>query len=125
MRKQRGSTSPSKVYAKRERTADFLLGEESVTLDPEASKVRSELLGRLEYDAGHAQTSSSVSIGGDIVNINRLLSSNLAGFEGFAVDERVRLAGIDTVRVDTDGEETEEGEAGFLVRHVDGIGVRK
>src|SRR5882762_3688728 len=87
---KRGSTSPSKVYAKRERTADFLLGEESVRLDPEASKVRSELLGRLEYDAGHAQTSSSVSIGGDIVNINRLLSSNLAGFEGFAVDERVR-----------------------------------
>ena len=48
-----GSTSPSKVYAKRERTADFLLGEGSVEADAEISEVGLELFGRLEDDPGH------------------------------------------------------------------------
>jgi len=56
-----GSTSPSKVYAKRGRTADFLLGEGSVEADPKTSEIGLELFGRLEDDPGHPEALSGAS----------------------------------------------------------------
>ena len=120
-----GSTSPSKVYAKRERTADFLLGEGSVEADPKTSEIGLELFGRLEDDPGHPEALSGLRVGGNIVNINGFLGPDLAGLEGFTVDERVGLAGADAVGIDTDGKEAEEGEAGLIIGHVDWVGVRK
>jgi hypothetical protein len=119
------STSPSKVYAKRERTADFLLGEGSVEADPKTSEIGLELFGRLEDDPGHPEALSGLRVGGNIVNINGFLGPDLAGLEGFTVDERVGLAGADAVGIDTDGKEAEEGEAGLIIGHVDWVGVRK
>ena len=119
------STSPSKVYAKRERTADFLLGEGSVEADPKTSEIGLELFGRLEDDPGHPEALSGLRVGGNIVNINGFLGPDLAGLEGFTVDERVGLAGADAVGIDTDGKEAEEGEAGLIIGHVDRVGVRK
>ena len=118
-------TSPSKVYAKRERTADFLLGEGSVEADPKTSEIGLELFGRLEDDPGHPEALSGLRVGGNIVNINGFLGPDLAGLEGFTVDERVGLAGADAVGIDTDGKEAEEGEAGLIIGHVDRVGVRK
>jgi hypothetical protein len=123
--KWRCGTSPSKVYAKRERIADFLRGEGSVESDPKIAEVGLELFGRLEDDPGHPEALSGSRVGGYIVNINGFLGSDLAGFEGFAVDERVGLAGADAVGINTRGKEAEEGEAGLVMGHMDGIGVRK
>jgi hypothetical protein len=122
-KKRGGSTSPSKVYAKRERTADFLLDQGSVELDAEISEVGLELLGRLEDDSGHAQALGGLRIGGNIININGFLGPDVAGLEGCAVDEGVGLASADAVRINADGKEAEEGEARLLMGHVDGVGV--
>ncbi len=53
-RKQRCSTSPSKVYLKSEPNADFLRDERSVELDSKILEIGLELLGRLEDNPGHA-----------------------------------------------------------------------
>src|SRR5713226_1371483 len=110
-----GGTSPSKVYAKSEPTAEFLLDERSVEVDTEISEIGLELFGRVEGDGGHAEALSRLRVGGNIVNINGLLGLHLAGLEGGSIDERVGLAGTDAVGIDADGEEAEEGEAGVLV----------
>src|SRR5258707_194744 len=110
-KKRRRRTNPSKVYAKRERTADFLLGTELVELDSESSQVVLELFGRLEYDPGHAKPLSCFGIGGHIVNIDGFLCTHFAGFEGFPVDKRVRLACAHPVGIDPMGKKTEEGVA--------------
>jgi hypothetical protein len=120
-----GSTSPSKVYAKRERTADFLLGEGSVKADPKISEVGLELFRRLEDDPGHAKALSGLRVGGNIVNINGFLSPDFAGLEGFAVNKRVGLAGADMEGIDADWKEAKEREAGLIIGHVDGVGIRK
>jgi len=125
MEKSGGSTSPSKVYAKRERTADFLLGERSVELDPQISEIGLELLRRLEDDPGHAKALSRLNISSNIVNVNGFLGPDLAGLEGLTIDDRVGLASADAVGVDTDGKEAEKGEARLLIGHVDGVGVRE
>src|SRR5216684_5382385 len=103
-------TSPGKGYAKRERTADFLLGVGSVQLNSELSEIGLELFGRFEDDSRHPEALSGLRVGGNIVNINGFLGPDLAGLEGFTVDERVGLAGADAVGIDTDGKEAEEGE---------------
>src|SRR6266851_5176228 len=125
MEKSGGSTSPSKVYAKRERTADFLLGERSVELDPQISEIGLELLRRLEDDPGHAKALSRLNISSNIVNVNGFLGPDLAGMERFAVNDWVRLAGTYSVGVDTNGKEAEEGEARLLMGHMDRVGVRE
>ena len=114
-------TSPSKVYAKRERTADFLLGEGSVEADPKTSEIGLELFGRLEDDPGHPEAVSRFRVGVNVVNINGFLGPDFAGLEGFAVDDRVGLAGPDAVGIDTDGKEAEKGEAVLCIGHVDGV----
>jgi hypothetical protein len=110
-----GGTSPSKVYAKSEPTDDFLLDAGSVEVDPKISEIGLELLGRLEGDGGHAEASSRLRIGGNVVYVYGLLGLHLSSLEGGAVDERVGLAGADKVGIDANGEEAEEGEAGVLV----------
>src|SRR5258706_10357580 len=125
VKKGRGSTSPSKVYAKRERTADFLLGTELVELDSESSQVVLELFGRLEYDPGHAKPLSCFGIGGHIVNIDGFLCTHFAGFEGFPVDKRVRLACAHAVGIDPLGKKTEEGVASLGVGPVERVGIGK
>src|ERR1700674_699374 len=52
------STSPSKVYAKTERTADFLLGVVSVQLNSKLSEIGLELFGRLKDDSRHPEALS-------------------------------------------------------------------
>jgi len=58
-----GSTSPSKVYAKRGRTADFLLGEGSVEADPRLRRLDWSCSGRLEDDPGHPEALSGLRVG--------------------------------------------------------------
>ena len=123
--KQGRSTSPSKVYAKRERTADFLLEEESIKSDSESSEVGLELLRRLEDDSCHPKTLSRFRVGGNVVNINGFPSSDFAGLKGCTIDDWVGLAGADAVGVDAGGKEAKEGEARLLMGHVDGVGVGK
>src|SRR5260370_38959774 len=72
--KQRGSTSPSKVYANRERTADFLLEEASIKSDSKSPEVGLELLGRLEENSRHPKASGRLRVGGNVVNVNRFRS---------------------------------------------------
>src|SRR5713226_6599525 len=122
--KWRCGTSPSKVYAKRERIADFLRGEGSVESDPKISEIGLELFGRLEDDPGHPEALSGFRVGGNIVNINGFLGPDLAGLEGFPVDDGVRLARTNPIGIDTNGKEAEKGEAGLFIGHVDGVGIR-
>ena len=123
--KQRGSTSPSKVYANRERTADFLLEEESIKSDSESPEVGLELLGRPEDNPCHPKAAGRLRIGGDIVNIDGFRSPDFAGAKCLAIDDRVGLAGANAVRIDAVGKEAEEGETRLLMGHVDGVGVGK
>ena len=125
MRKQRGSTSPSKVYAKRERTADFLLKEASVKSDSEASEIGLQLLGRLEDNSCHPEALGRFRVGGNVVNVNGFRSPDFASAKGLAIDNRVGLAGANAVRIDAVGKEAEEGKTSLLMRHVDGVGVGK
>src|SRR5258707_1562854 len=117
-------TSPGKVYAKRERTADFLLGVGSVQLNSELSEIGLELFGRLEDDSRHPEALSGFRVGGNIVNINGFLGTDLAGLEGFAVDDWVRLARANAIGIDANGKEAEKGEASLFIGHVAGIGIR-
>ena len=117
-------TSPSKVYAKRERITDFLLGVESVQLNSKLSEIGLELFGRLKDDSRHPEALSGFRVGGNIVNINGFLGTHLAGLEGFAVDDWVRLARANAIGIDANGKEAEKGEAGLFIGHVDGIGIR-
>ncbi len=117
-------TSPGKVYAKRERTADFLLGVGSVQLNSELSEIGLELFGRFEDDSRHPEALSGFRVGGNIVNINGFLGPDLAGLEGFPVDDGVRLARTNPIGIDTNGKEAEKGEAGLFIGHVDGVGIR-
>src|SRR5260370_3587789 len=82
-----GGTSPGKVYAKRERIADFLRGEGSIESDPKIAEVGLELFGRLEDDPGHPDALSGSRVGRYIVNINGFLGSDPASLEGRRVDE--------------------------------------
>ena len=117
-------TSPSKVYAKRERTADFLLGVVLVQLNSKLSEIGLELFGRLKDDSRHPQALSGFHEGGNIVNINGFLGLDVAGLEGFPVDNWVRLARANAIGIDTNGKEAEKGEAGLFIGHVDGVGIR-
>src|SRR5437879_10378958 len=117
-------TSPSKVYANRERTADFLLGFGSVELNSELSEIALQLVRRSKDDSRHAEALSSLGIGGNVININRFLGLDLAGLEGFAIDDRVRLACADPIGIDADRKEAEKGEPGLFMGHVDGVGTR-
>jgi len=118
-----GSTSPSKVYAKRERTADFLLGEGSVERMPR-SRIGLELFGRLEDDPVIPRRRAAPHTR-QYRQYNGFLGPDLAGLEGFTVDERIGLAGADAVGIDADGKEAEEGETGLFIGHVDRVGIRK
>ena len=122
--KSRGSTSPSKVYANRERTTDFLLGEQLFEQNSQASEVGLELLGRLEDDSRHAQTPGGVSVGRDIVNIDGFFGTDFASFKRHAIDDGIGLASSHAKGIDPNREKPEEGEARFLMRHMDRIGVR-
>src|SRR2546429_6668279 len=104
-------TSPSKVYANRGRTADFLLGFGSIELNSELSEIGLELFGRLKDDSRHPEALSCFRIGGNIVNINGFLGPHLAALKAFMVDHRVRLAravpvGIDTTWTDAEQHDT-------------------
>ena len=123
--KQRGSTSPSKVYSKRTPTADFLLEEVSIKSDSESPEVGLELLGRPEDNPCHPKAAGRLRIGGDIVNIDGFRSPDFAGAKGFAINNRVGLASAHAVGIDAVGKEAEEGEACLRMRHVDGVGVGK
>src|SRR5713101_1079509 len=123
--KQTGGTSPCKVYANRERITDFLLGVRSIEQDAKLPKIGLKLFGGLKDDSGHTQALSCFRVGDHIVNIDGFLGSDLAGHESCTVDQRVRLARTDSVGIDPDGKEAKKGEAGLLIGHVDGVGVRE
>jgi len=124
-KKRRCSTSPSKVYPKGQVTADFLLCAGSINLDPEASEVGLELFGRFEDNSGHPQAGGRLCVGRNVVDINGFLRPHLTSPKSLAVDDGVRFACADPVGIDANGEKAEEGEASFLMGHVDGIGIRK
>ncbi len=124
-KKRGGSTRPSKVYAKRERTADFLLDEGSVESNPKASEVGLKLFGRLENDASHPKATSGLRVGGNVVNINGFPSPDLASLQGLAIDNRIGLARANAIGIDPDGKEAKEGETDLLMGHVDRVGIRK
>src|SRR5437016_7901813 len=117
-------TSPSKVYANRGRTADFLLGFGSIELNSELSEIRLELFGRLKDDSRHPEALSCFRVGGNIININGFPGPDLAGLESFTVDDWVGLARPHPIGIDTHGEEAKKREAGLFIGHVDGIGIR-
>src|SRR5713226_2348040 len=121
--KQRGSTSPSKVYAKRERTADFLLKEASIKPDSESTEIGLQLLGRLEDNSCHPEALGRLRVGGNVVNIDGFGGLDFAGAKCLAIDNRVGLAGANAVRIDAVGKEAEEGETSLLMGHVDGVSV--
>ena len=123
--KQRGSTSPSKVYAKREGIADFLLKEASVKSDSEGSEIGLQLLGRLEDNSCHREALGRLRVGGNVVNINGFGGLDFAGAKCLAIDNRVGLAGANAVRIDAVRKEAEEGETSLLMGHVDGVSVGK
>jgi len=123
--KHGGGTSPSKVYVKRERKADFLLGEPSIEFDSNGSEVGLELLRRPKDDPGHPQTLGRFRIGGNVIDIDGFLCPDLASLEGLAIDDWIGLTGSDPEGIDSDGKEAEEGKTGLFLRHVDGIGIRK
>ena len=120
-----GGTSPSKVYAKRERTADFLLAGDLSSSDPQIVKVGLELFGRLEYDGRHAKPLGSFSVGGNVVNINGLFGADFAGAERFPIDERIGFTSADRTRVNPCVKEAEKIEAGLHVCYMEGISVGK
>ena len=124
-RKPEGGTSPSKVYANIERTADFLLCRASIEVDTQVSKVRLELFRRLEDDSGHAKVLSRFRIGGYIVYVDGFLGAHLAGPKGFPIDERIGLAGADTEGIDAYRKEAEEREMRLSMGHVEGVGIGK
>src|SRR6266478_2208691 len=115
----------AKFTLKRSQQRIFCLTRPLVDLDPEPSELRLELLGGMEDDPCHPEAGGSLRIGCNVVDIYGFLRPNLACLERLAVDDGVRLACADVVRIDADGEEAKEGEAGFLVGHVDGIGIRE
>src|SRR6267143_4345397 len=118
-----GGTSPSKVYANRERTADFLLGRESVHFDTEASEVRLKLAGGLEAETSHAEPLRSFGIGRDVINEDGFLGADFACAKGFCVDERIGFVGANAKGINANRKEPEEGETRFGVGHVNGIGI--
>ena len=122
---QGGGTSPSKVYVKRERKADFLLGEPLIEFDSKGSEVGLELLGRPKDDPSHPQALGSFRIGGNVIDIDGFLCPHPATLEGLAVDDWIRFTGSDAEGIDSDGKEAEEGKTRLFLRHVDGIGIRK
>ena len=79
----------------------------------------------MEDDPGHPQAGGGRRILRNIVNINSFLRPDRASLESLAVDDRVRFACADSVRIDADWKEAEKGETGFLMGHVDRIGIRK
>src|SRR5258708_19772505 len=123
--KQRGSSSTSKVYAKRERTADFLLKEASVKSDSEASEIGMQLLGRLKDNSCHPEALGRLRVGGNVVNVNGFRGRDSAGAKSLAIDNRVGLAGANAVGIDAVGKEPEKGKTRLRMRHVDGVGVGK
>ena len=123
--KQRGSTSPSKVYAKSERTADFLLKEASVKSDSEGSEIGLQLLGRLEDNSCHTEALGGLCIGGNVVNVDGFGGLDFAGAKCLTIDNWVGLASANAVRIDVDGKEAEERETRLRMGHVDGVSVGK
>jgi len=93
-------------------------------LNSELLEIGLELLRRLKDDSRHPKALGGFCVDGNIVNINGFLGPDLAGLEGFPVDDRVRLARAYAIGIDTNGKEAEKGEAGLFMGHVDGIGVR-
>src|SRR5260370_37961164 len=108
--KEVGGTSPSKVYANRERITDFLLGIRSIEQDAKLPKIGLQLFGGSKDDSGHPQALSCLRVGRYIVNIDGLLCSDLTGLESFAVDQWVRLARADTIRIAAAGKEAKKRE---------------
>ena len=123
--KTEGGTSPSKVYANRERTADFLLCWVSIKVDTQVSKVCLELLRRLEDDSGHAKVLSRFRIGGYIVYVDGFLSAHLTGTKSLPIDERIGFTDADTEGIDAYGKETEERKMRLSMGHMNGVGIGK
>src|SRR5260370_38816051 len=121
--KQRGRTSPSKGYANREQTADFLLEEASIKSDSKSPEVGLELPGRLEDNSRHPKASGRLRVGGNVVNVNRFGSPDFTGAKGLAINNRVGLADADAVRIVTVGKKAEAWEARLHFGHQDLIGV--
>ena len=122
-RERMGGTSPSKVYANRERTTDFLLGLDSTFFNPQLAQVFLKLAGVFEDNSRHAKLPSRFGIGWDIVNIDGFLRSDLASTEGFLVDERIRFTCPHSKGIDARGKEPEKREACLNVGHVNRIGI--
>jgi hypothetical protein len=120
-----GGTSPSKVYAKRERTADFLLAGVLSGSDLQFVKGGLELFGRLENDTGHPEALGSFGIGGNVVNIYGFFRADFAGAERLSINERIGFAGADGARVNADVKQPEELEVGLHMGDVDRVGIRK
>ena len=102
----------------------FCVALASVQLNSQLSEIGLKLFWRLKDDCRHPQALRGFGVGRNIVNINGFLGPDLAGLEGFSVDDRVRFARANAIGIDTNGKEAEKGEAGLFMGHVDGIGVR-
>ena len=108
-------TSPSKVYANRERTTDFLLGKASVHLNAKFAEVGLELLVGAEDESSHAEPLRGFGIGRDIINEDGFLGADFACAKGFRVDERIGFVGADAKGINANRKEPEKGETRFGV----------
>src|SRR5882762_10077789 len=118
-----GGTSPSKVYANRERTTDFLLGRASVHLNAKVAEVGLELLVGAEDESRHAEPLRGFGISRDVINEDGFLGADFACAKGFCVDERIGFVGADAKGINANRKEPEEGETRFGVGHVNGVGI--
>ena len=116
-------TSPSKVYAKRERTADFLLAEALLCGDPYFVEVGPQLFRGLEYDAGHPEALGSLGISSHIIDKYGFFGADSAGSERLSIDERIRLAGAHRARVSAGVKQPEKIETRLHIGDVDRVGV--
>ena len=74
-------------------------------------------------DADHSKGFGGGDVFFEVVDIYGFGGFNFGGAEGFLIDDGVGFAGADDAGVDADGEVIEEGEGGFHVGDVDGVGV--
>ena len=123
MSKSGGGTSPSKVYANRERTTDFLLGRASVHFNAKVAEAGLELLMGAEDESSHAEPLCGFGIGRDVINEDSFLGAGFAGAKGFCVNERIGFVGADAKGIDANRKEPEEWETRFCVGHVNGVGI--
>ena len=120
-----GSTSSCNLYASVNFGDEFLRSAGIFHFYADSPQVSVKLRGGLEMNAREAEAAGGFDVSEDIVDVDGFFGADFAGPEGFAVDERIRLAGADGAGVGANGfrKMGEEIVGGFEFFHMDGISV--